>query len=332
MKAKECSIDSDSELLQSRNDSSEDWARKKIHFLDVLRLFWRGKLIIIISTIVFTSAFVVYAKSLPNIYKATSKLIPLSESGGSSLGGLAGQFGGLASLAGINLGSSVESKTILALELIKSRSFIEPFIQKHNLLVPLMASKGWDSSSNELIINKKLYDVSTQTWLREPNPPFGSKPSSWEGFKKLSDIISIAHEKDTGVITISLEHESPTLAKLWLTLIINEINDTVRADDKKDAEQSIVFLEEKLTETVLTDMRNVFYQLIQEQTKTMMLAEANRDYVFKVIDLPNVPDVKAKPNRMLIVFLGGMLGASIGTLMFFTYHFRFLWKHNNSEH
>jgi hypothetical protein len=61
-------------------------------------------------------------------------------------------------------------------------------------------------------------------------------------------------------------------------------------------------------------MQTVFYQLIEEQTKTIMLAEVSKEYVLKTIDPANAPEEKAKPKRALIVVLGTMLGGILSVL------------------
>ena len=48
----------------------------------------------------------------------------------------------------------------------------------------------------------------------------------------------------------------------------------------------------------------VFAQLIEEQTKTIMLANVSKDYVFDVIDPPVAPELKSKPSRAVICVLG----------------------------
>ena len=69
---------------------------------------WSGKLLIIIISAIFAISSIFYAINQPNIYKATTLLSPTSEQGGAGgLAKMAGQFGGLASLAGINLGGVV---------------------------------------------------------------------------------------------------------------------------------------------------------------------------------------------------------------------------------
>lgn len=91
-------------------------------------------------------------ESQKELYKASAILAPASAEGSGGLSALAGQFGGLASMAGINLGGSGGDKTALALEILKSRSFIENYIAKHELLVPLMAAEKWDMATDTLII------------------------------------------------------------------------------------------------------------------------------------------------------------------------------------
>ena len=76
-----------------------------------------------------------------------------------------------------------------------------------------------------------------------------------------------------------------------------------------------VFLEAKLSDTKLSDMRNIFYQLIEEQTKTIMLAEVSSEYILKTIDPSNVPDEKASPARAIIVIMVTMLGGMLSVLL-----------------
>jgi len=68
-------------------------------------------------------------------------------------------------------------------------------------------------------------------------------------------------------------------------------------------------------------MKNVFYQLIEEQTKTMMLTEVSDEYVLKTIDPAQVPDKKDQPKRALIVVLGTMLGGMLSVLLVLIGHF-----------
>jgi len=289
------------------------------HEIDLAELWhaiWSGKLLITAISALFAISSVIYAVKQPNIYQATTLLAPASEQGGASgLSKMAGQFSGLASLAGINLGGGGTDKTGLALEVLKSRLFLENFIEEHKLLPALMAANNWDASSDALIFNDEIYDSETNTWLRDAKAPKKPEPTPWEAFKAFKQLLSVSTDKENGMITLAIEHYSPKVATQWLLWLVDDINSRMREQDKIEAQNSIDYLSKKLQETQLADMQTVFYQLIEEQTKTIMLAEVSKEYVFKTIDPANAPEEKAKPKRSLIVVLGTMLGGILSILI-----------------
>ncbi len=71
----------------------------------IASIIWQSKIMIVVITGILAVASVVYALSLSDQYRATVTVVPTESTGISSLGRLAGQFGGLASFAGINLAS-----------------------------------------------------------------------------------------------------------------------------------------------------------------------------------------------------------------------------------
>ena len=294
----------------------------EIDLVELWHAVWSGKLLIIAISGLFSIASIIYAINQPNIYQATTLLAPASEqSGAGGLAKMAGQFGGLASLAGINLNAGGTDKTGLALEVLKSRVFLENFINKHQLLVPLMAAENWDLNSNNLILDEDVYNAKTKIWIREVKAPKKAQPSSWEAFKAFKEILTVAKDKETGMITLEIEHYSPEIATQWLLWLVSDINAAIREQDKAEAQRSIDYLSSKLQETQLADMQTVFYQLIEQQTKTIMLAEVSLEYVLKTIDPANAPEEKAKPKRALIVILGTMLGGILSVLIVLVRYF-----------
>jgi len=283
---------------------------------ELWRAIWAGKFTIVIISFIFAVASIAFALSKPSIYKASAILAPASAEGGSGgLAALAGQFGGLASMAGINLSGGGGDKTTLALEIIKSRSFIENFIAKHDLLVPIMAAEKWDVASNMLVLDDELYDEVSKKWIREVKAPKKAKPSSWEAYEKFLKLLSVSQDKTTFMITISVEYFSPEMAKQWLTWLIADVNDFMRDQDQKEARSSIDYLNKQLERIQVASMETVFYQLIEEQTKNMMLTMVKAEYVLKTVDPAQVPDEKSGPKRALIVVLGTMLGGMLSVLI-----------------
>ena len=299
-------------LAQMQQNQVQD---DEIDLGELWRAVWAGKFTIIAISFIFAVASIFFALSKPNVYKASAILAPASAEGGGGLAGSAGQFGGLASMAGINLGGSGGDKTALALEILKSRSFIETFISKHELLVPIMAGENWDLATDTLILNNELYDQVNNKWLREVKASKKAEPSSWEAYSKFSKLLSVSQDKTTSMVSIEIEYYSPTLAKQWLTWLISDINGFMRDQDQKEAQDSIDYLTLQLKNIQVTTMETVFYQLIEEQTKSMMLTKIKAEYILKTIDPPQYPDKKSGPKRALIVVLGTMLGGMLSILI-----------------
>ncbi len=293
----------------------------EVDLRELWNVIWQGKWIVIGITIVFAVASIFYAKSIPNIYKAQTLLAPSAESQGGGMSALAGKFGGLASLAGVNLGGGGSDKTIIAMEVMKSRQFINAFIEKYDILVSLMAAEGWDMSSDRLVLNPEVYSESKAQWVRNVKPPKKEKPSAWEAYNKFVQLLSVSQDKTTSLITVSIDYYSPKLAKEWTVNLVKEINDNMREHDVAEATKSIHYLTEKLNSTPVADMRMVFSQMIEEQTKVMMLAEVREEYVFSTLDPAVVPEEKAKPKRALICVLGVLLGGMLGLMIVLVRYF-----------
>lgn len=283
--------------------------------IDLKTLFctiWKGKWLIIATTFIFAVGAVAIALWLPNEYRATA-VVQSSDSGsGGKLASLAGQFGGLASLAGIDLGSAETSDSVIAMEVLKSWGFAEDFIQKHNLSVSLFASEGWERSNNQLIINDNLYSAEEEKWIRDA--PKGKKvePSSWELYEEYKKRVSINQDNETGLISISVTHYSPYVAKQWTDWLVEDVNLHMKERALKEANESIKYLEEQIDQTSIAEIRTVFSELIQEQHKTRMLAQVSEEYTFKTVSPAKVPEEKSKPARFLIVLIGIFFGFFVG--------------------
>ena len=303
---------------QNCNQQQDD----EIDLAELWRVIWQGKWLIIAITILFAIASVAYALSLPNIYKSEALLAPAAQESGGGMGGLASKFGGLASLAGINLGGGGGiDKTALALEIMKSRAFVAKFIKQHDLLVPLMATKGWDRASGKLIYKEGVYDFDEKKWLRKVKAPFSVQPSNQEAYKEFTQIASFSQDEIDLMVTISVQHYSPVIAKKWVDWLIDAINAEMKARDLSEAQKSIVFLESQLIKTRLNDLKNVLFELIEEQTKTIMFAEVREQYAFKTIDPAIVPEIKEGPKRALICVVGVLLGCVLSIMLILIRYF-----------
>jgi uncharacterized protein involved in exopolysaccharide biosynthesis len=306
----ESKASSDSSLTDSEsNDEIDLWK--------LLQAIWNGKWLILLFTAFFSIGAVLYALSLSDQYRAVSILAPASSSSSSSLSKLAGQFGGLASLAGVSLGGGDGAdKTTIAIELMKTWGFLEQFILESNIAAEVFAATKWDKAKKQLIYDQEIYDPVSKKWLLDPQSDSGGtfEPSSWVLYQELSKRLTISKDKETGLIRVSLEFYSPELAKEWVDMLIKQINKQMKNEDKASAKKSIEFLTEQVSKTQVADMQAVFFQLIEEQAKTLMLAEVNDEYVLKTVSPAKIPEEKSGPKRALICIVGFLLGSGLGTI------------------
>lgn len=292
-----------------------------IDLRELFGILWAGSQKIVAITAVFAFISVIYALSLPNQYKATVLLAP-AQSDNSNLSGALGQLGGLASLAGVSIGEGETSEAQIAQEIMKSWSFIEGFISENNIAVEVYAAKEWSRGSNELLIDDDLYDVETKTWLVENvNTGEIGPPSSWRLFKSFSEQLTVSQDNKTGLVSVSIEYYSPLLAKQWTDMYVAAINAHMQQRQVERVANNIDYLQVQIEKTSITEMREIFYNIIEEQTKNKMLAEASPEYAFVTVRPGMVPEEKSQPQRALICILGTLLGGMLSILLVLVTHY-----------
>lgn len=290
---------------------------KEINIRELAAVVWRHKWVICAITAVFAVASVALALHLPNEYTATAILKPANNSSQSGLGNLAGKFGNIAALAGVNLkDSSSSEKPAEAVALLRTQGFLDHFIQKYNLAVPVYAAVGWDPRANKLEINPELYNVKTQTWVKKFPSPLGleAHPTKWDLYHALLKRIHVGKDKDTGLVTLKVEFYSPYLAKQWTDELVYEVNRVFELQDRAQANKSIEYLNHQLQNTQVAEMRTYLYALLEEQLKKLMLTKVSNGYVFQTLSPAFVPDRKSGPHRLVIAALGTILGAAVAVV------------------
>lgn len=290
----------------------------EIDLRELFGIIWDGKWIIIAITFVFAVASVIYSLSLPNIYKAEATLAPTEEAQGQGFGE---SVGGLASLAGLSVGNKQVDKVTMAIEILQSRQFIKNFVEKHDILPELMAVKEWNQASGELIFNEQIYNSETREWVTQTETSKNSKPSSWAYVNSFKGSLLVEKDKETpGLFTLAISHKSPIITQRWVKWLIEDINNHMRQRDIKEAQSSMEYLQNELGETNLSSMQQVFYQLIEKQIQTIMLANVRPEYVFQVLDPAVVPEQKDSPARALICIIGTFLGGFLSLFVIFIRH------------
>lgn len=284
---------------------------EELDLLNIVGTLWRGRWILVAGAVLVGAISIYVSLQLPNKYRSEALLAPAPKSQ-DSVSGMVGKYGGLASLAGINLagfGAPSVDQTTITIEMLKSRAFVIKFVREHELVVPLMAAKGWDHDAERWIIDGDLYNEETRRWVREVSPPYQAEPSDLEIYEAfVEDVLTVSQDSSSSLVHLAVEAMSPVAARDWATWLIQDVNTVMRERDISQASKSIDYLERQLQETVVAEMRQIFFQLIEQETKKKMLAKVQAEYVLEMIDPPLVPDAKVSPKRGIIVIISCILG------------------------
>ena len=250
----------------------------------------RHKWLIVAVTAGFAIAGIAYALVATPIYRSDVVLMPVTaDKAGSALS----RLGGLASMAGISL--DVGGDSVRSVAMLRSRKFVEDFIRDKNLL-PLLFSEEWDDAKK---------DWRTDVVEERPDIRDGTKLFS-------EDVRFIAQDRETGLLTLSVEWTDPETAAAWARELVDRINESARRADVEEAERKLTYLSEQLESANLSEARQAIARVMEEQVNALMLAKGQVDYAFKVIDPATVPKEQARPNRPLVVVMATLLGGLVG--------------------
>ena len=223
------------------------------------------------------------------------------EGGGGRMASLAGQFGGLADLAGINLGGSGGSKEA-NIAFLKSRGFIETFI-KEKQLMPILYAKKWDEKANKW----KVDDPEDIPTLWDASQFFEKK------------VLSVSQEKKTNLITLKVLWKDRQQAVDWANDLVRRANESLRLKAIGETDKSLSYLEQELKKTSVVEVQQAIYRVMESQVKTRMMANVQEQFAFKIIDPAALMGEKdyVKPKRLLMMVLGLLGGGMLGILLVF---------------
>jgi uncharacterized protein involved in exopolysaccharide biosynthesis len=262
--------------------------------IDLFKLWntlWRSRWLIASITAAFALGSVAYALLLPPWYSANVLLAPVKDK---APGGLAGQLGGLAGLAGIGSGGT---GNVEAVAVLKSRDFARAFIEDQTLL-PVLFAEDWDATAGR--------------WKLAAPPDLPQAAKFFVG-----NVRKVEEDQRTGLVTLSIEWKDPELAAAWADLLAVRLNDHMRQRAMAEAEANVNYLRHELESTTVVVLQQSISRLLENEMQKLMLARGNAEFAFRIIDHAEVPRLKSKPRRTLIVVLAVLLGGMLSVFVVF---------------
>jgi hypothetical protein len=203
---------------------------------------------------------------------------PARERNTGGAGALATELGGLASLAGVDIATGGLGNMQTAAAVLESHHLAEEFIRRNGLLPELKRA----SSRNSTL------------WR------------ATEFFKK--GVLTIVKDQRKGVTTVTIQWTDPATTERWANGYVALANELLRNRALEEATHNIAYLNEQLAKSNDVELRKVMYSLIENETKTLMLANGRREYAFQVVDPAVTPELKAGPHRLILTLIGLTIG------------------------
>ena len=179
---------------------------QELSLLDVFNVLWRRKFMIIFFGVIFGTAAIFYALSLPTTYRAECRIMAQS-SGSGGMAGFAAQLGGLADFVG--LPRSATSGQML-IGILKGNTVVDAIIDKFNL----------------------MEEMSTDVRLRVRSSVLASLEAN--------------EESRSGIITIAYINIDPERASDMANSFVDELQKKLQDMSLKNAQKHRNFFESQL--------------------------------------------------------------------------------------
>ena len=289
-------------------NSANNFMHNEISLISLLNNLWKNKIFITTLTSIFAISSVFIALSLSPIYTSTIVLKSVQENEPSLSTGL-GMLGGLANISG-SLGLNPHEEAILAMKHAESRDFFKRLYAYDEFKKNLMAYDSFNQSEKSNLYNQTIFDSETNKWLSEPEFLNAHKRFTTQHMR-------IYQEKVGGFVNISIEHQSPKIAKEWADLMFKELNKYMKEISEQKINQEVEYLNKELNNTSSVELRKVISQLLESKIQKQMYADISDDYIFEVVDSAYLPIERSRPSRTFICIMITALGFFLSCLIVF---------------
>lgn len=225
--------------MAEKNENSDE-----ISFIDLVATIWRQKWLVIVVTVLAAVLSVAYALMQPNMYTATSTVLPIS--GSSSL---LSQYAGLAAMAGVSLpGSDSSNPSVKIQAILNSRELAVKVINELDLVPKLIKEP------------EKLKDVS----------PLATAVGIFQ-----KSVFSVSVDSKTSLMKVSAKTKSAALSAQIANTAIDLLQQDLSSRVLTASGKNIVVLEQQVADQE-KKVRELQSKMEDYQRKNKLVAPATQ--------------------------------------------------------
>lgn len=279
--------------------------------------------IVVVLTISIVSILQPPEKSiLPNEYTPKAlMLINESSSSGSSISSMLSDsgLGSLASLAGIS-GGGGSSYSGLAVYFAGTNSFLDPIIEKFNLIERYKIEKSVKASSRKVLKENLIADFDSDSGIfsisfTDIDPVFAAEVVNYAVTLMENMFLNLGIDKNV----LEKKNLEENIQNSYNELIrLQERIQTLEFSVSNGTAASVpsIVLESSLLKAELEAQQAVYTQL-KTQLELLKIEMASETPVFQVIEKAEVPDQKSGPARSMLCIIGTFAGFFISVFLAF---------------
>jgi uncharacterized protein involved in exopolysaccharide biosynthesis len=221
-----------------------------------------------------------YMFTKPNLYKSTAVIMPAVDEGKQSPA-----LGALVSM-GISVGGSSKVEDLEVL--FKSNDLTARVFNRHNHW-PVLLGDSYDPATGLLRPSRFALEG-----VKDKSP---KSPGDWDAVRAASKALIVTTNRKSGSLALSFESTSAQESAAIVKDYLDEAKNRLQEEAFDRATKNKKFIEEQIGRTVDALTRDRLYAMYGQEVEREMLARNREQFGFRVIDSPQVPDRKDRPQR-----------------------------------
>lgn len=281
----------------------------------LLQLFWRSRILILVSVASCFILTVFYLNAATYTYTVEYQVTPTEAGQGS----LMGMLGGVGALAGVKLGGDEPASPFsLYLEGLRGRT-VAADVAADPFLMQRMFPDQWDDAAKawrqpDGIVPALLSAVKSTLGLpvRAWHPP---GPAEAELF--LQRRVSVAEIPKRSLAVVGIRHKDPDFGIALLKKLHASSDEHIRRRSLERSTAYIDYLEQRLPVVSIAEQRQALAQMMSAQEKQRIMASAGVAFSAELFSPPVSSPAPTWPKPSLLLAISLVVGIFFGCLLAF---------------
>ena len=275
-------------------------------FVERLRLGWRTPLLLAGFAVAYT--LLTLPMQRPT-YRVTMLVVPAPNEQSATT-----SSAGLSALLSFSGNTQSSSSYTRYQKLLVSPVVAEAMDKKYGMVRYVFASY-WDKEKRAWVAPSTLRGVLLGWLFQLSHVPLWSQPDATSLAAYLEGNLLIVPAARNDILTISMTNSDVAFAKKVMLAAHEQANIVLRDQVAQRARQQVLYLQQKLAQTTVSDYRLTLLQILSAQEKTLMLTQTDASFAAEILDPPIASPTPVSPRPVLSLFVAVLVGGLVGSIL-----------------